>query len=480
MKRLIERLTGLAAPVGRLVALLVAALTTAGAWASVTKTNPVTDETETYANTFTGETAEWNSTANWDTSMTPFISGDTQTYNSALVSGKTASTSTALDGFTLRVGAYDGASIMWDGGITKIQGNTTGCWLTADAMSLIRIASFAGNQLENNGNNVVFKLTSANAGGITWTTGLSSTSGYQNLQFQYYLGGNGTVVYGGDITVNNPQVIKMADVTLSGNEKSVQAKTLVTFGSGTTKTFTADATIKVYGADGMTLAGTENLASVRQSSTAIENTTSILAASDRVGSCELVQCTDGIVLFYVDGVTYVAKTYLPSININFTSSASYGLTTAADVGLSGYAVPGTSWNNFAVANATFSSVNAVDSTGTASEAAGVSVAISGTRGAYSCSTLAAASNPLHGYIDEEAAHPTPTVTISGIPYARYRVIVYHSTDTANVPFGYDTINGTDYTYENGELTEGYGGVGGFRRIHQRQRDCGGRQRARHR
>ena len=409
--------------------------------------NPVTGETETYVNTFTGGAAtEWNSAGNWDTGNTPFISGN---YDPALVNGAvTVSTSTAIDGWTLRVGAYNGAAITWSGGITKIQAGDVGCWLTADETSSITIASFAGNQLEGS-DSAPFKLSSAKAGGITWSAGLTAASN-TTLPFWYYLKGAGTVVYGGDITVANAQVIKQADVTLSGNAKSVQSKTLVSFGSGTTKTFTADAAIKVYGTDGTTLATTVNLATVNTTGT------TTLTTDNAVGTCELVQTATGIVLCWVDGdpAAIVPKTYTPSININFTSSANYGLTTAADVGLSGYAVPGTSWNNFAVANTTFSSVNAVDSTGTASEATGVSVTISGTRGAYSCSTLAAATNPLHGYIDENGENPAPTVTISGIPYSRYRVIVYHATDSANVPFGYDTINGTDYTYVDGALTEG--------------------------
>ena len=150
----------------------------------------------------------------------------------------------------------------------------------------------------------------------------------------------------------------------------------------------------------------------------------------------------------------MASTYTPSININFTNGADSGLTTDDDVGLAGYEVLGTSWNNFVVGNATFSTVNAIDSSGVASAISGVSVTISGTRGSYSCSNLTPASNPLHGYIDENDANMTPTVTVTGIPYYRYRVLVYHSTDTANVPFGYDTINGTNYTYVNDVLTEG--------------------------
>ena len=103
----------------------------AGGSGTTDMTNPVTGETETYENIFTGENAEWNDAANWDTLTTPFI---TTTYSPALVDGKTVSTSTAIDGWTLRVGAYNGAAVTWAGGITKIQAGSAGCWLTADSV----------------------------------------------------------------------------------------------------------------------------------------------------------------------------------------------------------------------------------------------------------------------------------------------------------------------------------------------------------
>ena len=434
------------------LALALCFVTPLVSWAdAIPVVNPVTGETETYENVFTSETTEWNSAENWtlkETDKVPFVSGGN--FDPALVDGKTVSTSTAIDGWTLRVGAYNGAAVTWDGGITKIQAGTAGCWLTADETSSIT-ASFNGNNKQLEGSDTYpFKLSSASVGGITWTSGLAS-AGNTSLPFWYYLKGAGTVVYGGDITVANAQVIKMADVTLSGNEKSVQSKTLVTFGSGTTATFTADAAIKVKNGDGVVLR-TVPLASV----TAADDTT--LTTDDYVGTCELVQKTDGVYLYWVDGDSENLPVYKPSININFTSGAAYGLTTRTAVGLDGYAVPGTSWNNFTIpdnANVqTFNSVNSIDSTGAASVASGVSVTVSGHRGSYSCGSLDAASNPLHGYIDEGAQKATPTVTITGIPYEHYRVIVYHSTDSADKQFGYDTINGFNFTYVNGVQTTG--------------------------
>ena len=419
----------------------------AGNGATTDMTNPVTGETETYENTFIGENAEWNDAANWDTSTTPFI---TTTYSPALVNNATVSTSTAIDGWTLRVGAYNNASVTWSGGISKIQAGSVGCWLTADETSSITLA-FNGNSKQLEGNDTYpFKLSSANAGGITWTSGLAD-AGNTTLPFWYYLKGTGTVVYGGDITVANAQVIKQADVTLSGNAtKSVQSKTLVTFGSGTTKTFTADATIKRLDSDGTDLDYDVHLAAVTTGSTT-------LTTDSAVGTCELVQTSTGIDLYWVDGDPDdipPPTVYKHSININFTSGAANGLTTSADVGLGEYAIPGTSWNNLvANNNGSLSALNAADSTG-ATFATAARVTISGTRGSYSCSSLTAASDLRHGYIDENAGNPTPTITVSGIPFEKYRVVVYTATDTPATSFGYITINGKNYTYDGGALIEG--------------------------
>jgi hypothetical protein len=245
----------------------------------------------------------------------------------------------------------------------------------------------------------------ANEQGVTWNADLDS--GWdQGLTMNYYLAGEGSVAY--QKLERAAQVIKQADVALSGNEKSVQSKTLVSFTS-TDKTFTADAAIKVKNGDNVLK--TVYLTSV----TAGEGTT--LTTDSDVGACELVQTSTGIVLYYVDGdpanVVVDEKTYKPSININFTNGAGNGLTTGADVGLEGYAVPGTSWNNYVVANSTFSTVNAVDSTGAASAMSGVSVTISNVSGSWSCSGLTASSDFRQSYIDESAAKSTPTVTVTG-------------------------------------------------------------------
>ena len=411
---------------------------------AITAVNPVTGETETYANTFTESDGEWNDASNWSSDTVPLVSGGN--YNSSLVDGATTYTSTQIDGWTPRVGAYNGATIQWNGGISKIQAGSVGAWLTADATSTITIASFGGNQLEGS-STYPLKLSSANAGGIAWSAGLTSASN-TSLPFWYYLKGDGTVVYGGDITVANAQVIKQADVTLTGTSQ-VSSKTLVTFGSGTTATFTADATVKVYDTDGTTLATTQYPITVNTTGT------TTLTTDSAVGTVELVQTSTGIDLYYVDGdaSTITTKTYLPSISVNFTSGTA--LSYAGDVGVGDYAIPGTSWNNLIGNNGTLSTVTQVDSTGAASTVAGVGVTISGTRGYWTCDSVTAATDLRQGYIDDSGSYTSPQVVVSGIPYYSYYAVVYFSNHDANVPFGYVTINGTNYKWdsENSELVE---------------------------
>ncbi len=410
------------------------------AMAEVQMTNPVTGETETYENIFVGTSGGWDSSSNWtlkETDKVPFVSGGN--FDSALVTGTVVTTATAIDGWTLRVGAYNGATVYWSRGITKIQAGTTGCWLTADEDSVIEIRSFAGNQLEGS-DTLPLKLSSAKDGGITWVGGITSASN-TTLPFWYYLKGSGTVAYGGDITVANAQVIKQADIALSGTSQ-VASKTLVTFGSGTTKTFSADATIKRLTSLGEDLSDDAHLATITSGATT-------LTTADAVGKCELVQTSTAIVLYWVDGdpADLAPTVYKPSISVNFTSGTS--LSTLADVGIGDYAIPGTSWNNLIGNNGTLSTVTQVDSTGAASTVAGVGVTISGTRGYWTCGKVSAATDLRQGYIDDAAgANASPQVAISGIPYYSYYAVVYFSNNDDNVKFGYVTINGTNYKWDD--------------------------------
>lgn len=438
MERIVEKALRPFTVVWRALALTLVICATGGAWADFQKTNPVTGETENYTWKFVG-TDTWNSTGNWQDSSgnapsgVPAKSGD-NTWDPILFDGDTINinASMSVEGWNLRMGLYNGANVTMNT-FVKYQGDTT-MWMTVDESSQLTIGGFGGGNITDG---QVIKLSVAGANGIAWNVDLTSVNA--NNTFEYYLKGAGSVSYQAVSAAYHK--IKMADVTLTGTSQ-VSSKTLVSFTSST-PTFTADATIKVKNSSGDV---------VKNVSLGEVNTTgaTTLTTDNAVGSCELVQTSSGIVLYYVDGDPSDVTTYKPSININFTNDAGNGLTTSADVGLEGYAVPGTSWNNFVVANnTTYNTVNAIDSTGAASVASGVSVTVSGTRGHWNCSNLTPASNLLHGYIDESAGLPTPTVTITGIPYEHYRVIVYHSTDQDGAKFGYDTINGFNFTYVDG-------------------------------
>ncbi len=443
MKAIIQRIRTAA-----MFAVLFAIGLASTAWAATSKANPVTGENQSYTYNYIGSgtwtASDWSPTP----SKVPQASGSA-VWDSLLIDGNLAVTAPShVEGWSFRIGLFGGATLTvpyiryWNG---------TASYAVVDTGSKLTIQSI---NTSDNWNATVNYYVAA-AGGITYTCAFNPTV-TANAIYNYNLKGAGSVVYERAVS-SGSHVIKQADVTLSGNATpSVESKPLVSFGSGTTKAFTADAAIKVYGTDGITLVETVNLAEMKAAHT--------LTTSNPVGSVELVQTSTGIVLYYVDGdpSAVVAKTYTPSININFCFGNA-PLTTAADVGYSDYAVPGTSWNNMtstspSSGNGTFttplSNVYAVKTDGTKSLVSGASVALSGTPGSYKCNSLAAATDLRHGYIDENANNTAPTVTVSGIPYDKYKVVVYTSTDTANSAFGYVSVNGTDYTYDNNELAEG--------------------------
>ena len=435
-------------PIPRLAhifALALALFIAPGAWADFTQTNPVTSEQETYKWKFTGTDA-WNGSDYWEDSDgnhpsgVPAKTGSNQ-WEPLLVDGsKTISTlgSWTIEGWNLRMGFYNGANVSL-GKLVKLQGETT-MWITVDEKSHFAVAAYEDGNFSDN---QTVKFFVANANGITWSDTFACSK-TDNNTLEYYLKGAGSVSF--QALNAGTHKIKMADVTLSGTTR-VASKTLVSFTS-TTKTFTADADIKVKNSSGDVL---ETL--LLTSVTSGETTT--LIDSEDVGTCELVQTPTGIVLYYVDGdpADIVAKTYKPSININFTDGN--GLTTAADVGYGDYAVPGTSWNNLAI-NGTTASLSALNATGPsgATSATAASVAVSGTRGNYTCTDVTATTDLRNGYIDDaDGVNASPQVAISGIPYYSYYAVVYFSARSSNVKFGYVTINGINYKWdsENSEL-----------------------------
>ncbi len=137
-------------------------------------------------------------------------------------------------------------------------------------------------------------------------------------------------------------------------------------------------------------------------------------------------------------VTAVAN----SINVNFTHDG-YNLDTSSSVRYGGgdYAVPYSSWSNMPGVNGS-ATIN------------GATVTISGARGSSTCKNLSTTKELRHGYIDDSSTLTTPTITVTDIPYAAYRVVVYAATDYANSKFGCITINGVDYTGITDATVEG--------------------------
>ena len=126
-----------------------------------------------------------------------------------------------------------------------------------------------------------------------------------------------------------------------------------------------------------------------------------------------------------------------SINVNFTyGGKNLNTTSSVRYGGGDYAVPYTEWVNVPSANGSTS-------------IAGVTVTRSNVKNDYLCTDLSSSKDVRYGYIDD--GNNTPTVTITGVPYAFYRIIAYAATDTADVSFGHITLNGVDYT---GNATDG--------------------------
>lgn len=425
-----------------MAAMLALCLAPLMASADFAMTNPVTGDTENYTWKFVG-TDTWNGSQYWQNSDgdnpsgggVPAKTSGGNIWDPILFDnndpGNTINihASMSVEGWNLRMGLYNGANITLNN-LQKLQSDEA-TWFTVDETSQLIIATMASDKLEGSD---PLSLYSAREGGITWTPAISNSAIGTGTQkpIHYYLAGKGTVAYSGGISLSSDQVIKCADVTLSetADSRMLRYKTLVSFASSSTSTFTADATIKVKNSDGSALKEV-NLDSVTA-------TTPTLTASGNVGDCELVQTTTGVVLYYVD----YATDYTPSININFTQGT--GLSTTDDVGIGDYAIPGTSWNNLIGNNGSLEAVNGVDETGTASVIYGARLTISGTRGYWGNNGVPAASDLRNGYIDDDASNNSPQFVVEGIPYERYKTILYFASDGNGTKFGYVTVNGVNY------------------------------------
>ena len=168
-------------------------------------------------------------------------------------------------------------------------------------------------------------------------------------------------------------------------------------------------------------------------------------------------CPEGLRIVYRS-----ASTGTRSINVNFTDgNALDGVNCAEElVGAEGYAVPCRVWDNVVGTN----SVNLVrvyqESCGDFAGAADVSLEIAGSRGYWNCQDLAQSNSLLYAYVDDIVGSACPTLTVSNIPFANCRVVIYASTDSQNANFGHYTINGVNVTGNGSTFgTEHWGDAG---------------------
>lgn len=68
-------------------------------------------------------------------------------------------------------------------------------------------------------------------------------------------------------------------------------------------------------------------------------------------------------------------------------------------------------------------------------------------------TAANAKDPIQAQYLDDGQDRTTTMTITGVPYDEYRLIVYYSTDTADYPFQPLQVNGTWYSGETEKVNE---------------------------
>ena len=174
---------------------------------------------------------------------------------------------------------------------------------------------------------------------------------------------------------------------------------------------------------------------------------------------------DGNPVYRVSSLTLTPKT--ESINISFTYNNQRITDGSIISGIGQYAIEGTKWDTFGGygtgGTGAFIGDNGgvyklgLDGEKTAVE--GASVKVENSSGSWYC-TYNDGSAPningskyfMWGYIDDNSNHLLPKVTVTGVPFSRYRVVTYFSTDTMGRKFGPITINGNISLMGNSEKT----------------------------
>lgn len=269
------------------------------AWADFTMTNPVTGEPESYTWKYVGTDGVWNSKGNWEDSAGSNPTGDKGvgihggSYdpfyfdNAGVVTAPgTNKDADVVEGWNLRIGVYNGTTAR----IARLQKIAGGQqrWISVDSTSKLTIGR--GDGQFTNAANVNYYVAAAE--GIVFTNDFSSLGGGTAFNIYYNLAGAGSVVYQNLGVCSH--YIKRADVTLShAGPKERKSKTLVSFTRSTQRFQTSDTMIYVI--DG-SVTNTVSLAGVANIPDSVTITT-----ADRVGTCQLVQESTGVKLYYIDG-----------------------------------------------------------------------------------------------------------------------------------------------------------------------------------
>ena len=177
----------------------------------------------------------------------------------------------------------------------------------------------------------------------------------------------------------------------------------------------------------------------------------IYIASSQFAGAIATSADDGT--YGIHNLGLVSVDDLDAICLNFNDSNETMVKTYDPVGPTGYAVTGFMWSQMlGTNNNTMNGVRLIDAETSATlDLPAVTVTITGTRGTWSYGGYTGASDVRYGYIDENWNNPTPTVTITNIPFDYYKVVFIPSTDSSNSKFGYITVNSKNYSSDNTEL-----------------------------
>jgi len=281
--------------------------------ANTKRNNPALDgDQATFTDIFMGdEDATWESTLNWkvssgnrwaayESSVPPCFTGST--YDSVLFDGdlmgnltpdadgyKNVTVSTRLEGWAVRVGLFNHVRVS----SIKVKKQQGTCWYMVDATSKLVMSD--NSKAGNNGNKVTFYVAAKDGVEFTGDFDFGGTEGVE-----YYFKGEGSVNYTAGNTHGSHTIKAVSAIPLgkTSSVKRIFRRRLVSFGGNSTKTYTtADATVAGFkinksGAD-------ESATMTLKSPGEGEETATLNAATDPVGTYVFVQDATGVYIDYV-------------------------------------------------------------------------------------------------------------------------------------------------------------------------------------